>query len=1743
MVLLATGALFSAMAAPVDGQKARLVATNFLKTQGIKGIDLVDVTAATPFTEFYVFAGADGKGFVLVSGDDCVVPILGYSADNAFVSENMPSNIRGWLDDCEDQIRFYAGTAKSLRTAPQQADTPQRQWDNLLNGRDATPNSITTAVAPLLSTTWNQSPYYNSLCPYDNTYSERTVTGCVATAMAQVMKFWNHPATGYGSHSYTSDYGTLSANFGTTSYAWSSMPNSLSSSSTTAQINAVATLMYHVGVALEMEYGPATTGGSSAYTECFQSSSLPCAENALRYYFKYKSSLRSIHLADYSSAQWNALLTNDLTNGRPILYSGRDSLSGHCFVCDGCNNSGQYHFNWGWGGYCDGYYTIGSLNPTAGGTGGSSSGTYNLKNTVILGIVPNTDFGSGTTVTALPNNSSYGSVSGGGSYSGTNSSLVTLTATANSGCRFTGWTDGYRDNPRQFYANGGTYNFTANFVPLTGDTLFYCASYNVGSYGSTSGATTWGIKLPASTLTAGHDLTKIHLYLLHAGSYTLNIYTGTTSPTTTAYTTTFTAPSTLEDHWASLTLGTPVPIDGTQSVWVVLQSSVSYPAATSYNAGNNDSRLWGTSLSPTTIGSFMIRAVFAAGSTPPATGDTASYCDTASYATSIGTNGGAFDWGIKLPASMYSHRNYVTDVMLYVPDAGAYTLNIYQGASTSSSTLVATQSTTFGSSAVNQWQTIHLTNPIATSSTQPLWVTFHTNGISYPAAACAYTGDTNSCLVSLDGSTWQSIMTASGGSLSYSWLIKAILSNSAAPSIHISGPSTVGTGIASIFTVSGPVTAYSWTLTGATPSSATGDTVSATWSAPGTYNVIVNATYGGYNLSDTLSVTVQNCAITTFPYTMGFESSESMMGWSNVDADGDGYSWEYLTTRLSSSATHSGSDAFASASYINNIGALTPDNWLVTPQIQLASGHTYTLTWWDGAVDANYYNEHYSVYLSTTGNQPTNFTGTPLLSTTLTTNNYTKRTIDLTPYAGQTVFLAFRHHNVSDIYWLLIDDIRITQDSGSTPATYTITAIANDSTMGTVTGGGSYASGATATLTATPYSGYHFVQWNDGHPNATRTITVTSNATYTAYFAADAPAWGDTISYCDTAALINSIGTGGGAFDWGIKLPASAYSHRSYVSGAMLYVPSAGTYTLNIYQGATTSSATLAATANATFSSADEFEWHTISLPSPIASSSTQPLWVTFHNSSLSYPASACTYTGDTNSCLISFDATNWMSIMTASEGSLTYSWMIKAILTDNAAPNISISGPSMVGSGIPATFTANGPAGATYSWTLNGATPSSTTGASATATWAAAGTYNVILTAIVSGSTLRDTLAVTVQNCAINTFPYEMGFEASDDMTCWGIYDQDGDSYSWSSTNNYFNSEPDLAHSGNAAFGSASFINDIGALTPDNWLVSPQVQLASGHTYTLTWWDGAVDADYYDEHYSVYVSTTGNQPSSFTATPVFSTTLTTANYTQRTVDLSSYAGQNIYIAFRHHNSEDVYWLLIDDLVISQGDAPDPDIYTITVLSSNPAMGSVSGGGNFPAGTSTTISATANNGYHFTQWNDGNTSAVRTIVVSGDATYTAYFAQNEVESYTITVLSANESMGTVSGGGTYPAGTSVTIAATANSGFHFSMWNDGNTNAVRTITVTADATYIASFVPDATGINGIDGTVAIAALPGKIIRIVGAEHCPITIYDIMGRRIANQNSADAVCDIQISETGVYMVVVGQNPAHRVVIVR
>jgi hypothetical protein len=396
ILLFALFGLFTKLFAnPVDDSTAKLVGKNFLLYKSNSNVfttigNLTLTYKATDSTNtrvlFYVFNIDNPKGFVIVSGDDNVKPILGYSDKANFLVDQMPIQLTEWFDGYKKDIDY------AVKNKLNNSDITA-QWQTLIKPQTRQTIELfgittfgTPVVSPLITTIWNQTKYYDNLCPYDTQSGVNTVTGCVATVMAQVMKYWKYPTKGIGTRTYTPktnpQYGSLTANFGNTTYLWDSMPTALTAASTANQVKAVANLMYHCGVSVDMDY---STTNSVAYTTgglYFQS-----ADYALEAYFGYDNNLQAIQRSNFTSAKWIDTIQKELKAGRPVIYRGTGSGGGHSFIADGYDNNNYLHFNWGWGGINDGYYQIDSLNPKILGTGGGSGG-YNNYQFAIIGIKP-----------------------------------------------------------------------------------------------------------------------------------------------------------------------------------------------------------------------------------------------------------------------------------------------------------------------------------------------------------------------------------------------------------------------------------------------------------------------------------------------------------------------------------------------------------------------------------------------------------------------------------------------------------------------------------------------------------------------------------------------------------------------------------------------------------------------------------------------------------------------------------------------------------------------------------------------------------------------------------------------------------------------------------------------------------------------------------------------------------------------------------------------------------------------------------------------------------------------------------------------------------------------------------------------------------------------------------------------------------------------------------------------------------
>lgn len=337
-------------------------------------------TKAAP--AFYVFNFTATPGFVIVSGDDIVIPVLAYSMEGSFSPANIAPGAEYWLRNYQGQIE--RAVAQKLQATPE----IESAWHDLATtvGKSNLSNKSVKAVEPMVNLRWAQDPYYNNKCPWgkDSTGKKvQTVTGCAATAMAMLMKYHNYPKKGTGYYKYdTEKYGTLPANFGATTYKWEKMPEILDKNTDTVAVNAVATLMYHCGVSIEMTYGITADGGSSGAVTA--DNDQPCIANALKKYFGYDPSLRPLHRIGYTDEEWTAFLKEDLDARLPVIYAAfTPTKEGHAFVCDGYDNTGKFHFNWGWGGEPDTYFEINKLNPNA-----PDGEDYKCGEEIIKGVRP-----------------------------------------------------------------------------------------------------------------------------------------------------------------------------------------------------------------------------------------------------------------------------------------------------------------------------------------------------------------------------------------------------------------------------------------------------------------------------------------------------------------------------------------------------------------------------------------------------------------------------------------------------------------------------------------------------------------------------------------------------------------------------------------------------------------------------------------------------------------------------------------------------------------------------------------------------------------------------------------------------------------------------------------------------------------------------------------------------------------------------------------------------------------------------------------------------------------------------------------------------------------------------------------------------------------------------------------------------------------------------------------------------------
>ncbi len=353
--LLITFSLFVSIgvmnAKPIPVSVAQRVASNFYAQNSktaVSGITLAYTeTTNTIGTLYYAFNV--NSGFVIIAADDAISPVLGYSTEGNYVVPQPGTNAYFWMQNEASHITYIK--QQNFKASTQVSE----EWNALQNNTRLSHRALHApiSVAPLCATTWDQPYPYNTMCPGGS------VTGCVATCMAQVMKYWNYPAHGIGSSFYyetsPENYGLLQANYDTSAYVWTAMPNKVSTVN-----KQVSKLMMDCGVSVDMSYSPSESGAWVVASD-----NKICAQNSYVQYFGYNAkTIQGILRKNYSDSAWIAVIDSELTSKRVMEYAGWDSVyGGHTWVCDGFDSTNMLHMNWGWSGSDNGFFKLDTLNP------------------------------------------------------------------------------------------------------------------------------------------------------------------------------------------------------------------------------------------------------------------------------------------------------------------------------------------------------------------------------------------------------------------------------------------------------------------------------------------------------------------------------------------------------------------------------------------------------------------------------------------------------------------------------------------------------------------------------------------------------------------------------------------------------------------------------------------------------------------------------------------------------------------------------------------------------------------------------------------------------------------------------------------------------------------------------------------------------------------------------------------------------------------------------------------------------------------------------------------------------------------------------------------------------------------------------------------------------------------------------------------------------------------------------------
>ena len=983
----------------------------------------------------YLFNVSDG-GFVIVSNDDRTRPILGFSDISSIDPNNMPDNMRAWLQVYADEIAWLQKQGSTVNTSFLKA-----------------PKKVTTAksdIEPLVTARWNQDAPYNNLCPKYNG-SSRSATGCVATAMAQVMYFHKWPVNATTTiPGYTTDsYGLTLDPLDPVVFDWDNMQDTYTSSTTGAPATAVATLMQYCGWSVLMDYGPSSGSNTDLVAA------------ALKAYYDYNPTTQFVSRSFYTYDKWMELIYHELANNRPVVYGGMSTGGGHEFVCDGykyTSGTDFFHINWGWGGQSDDYFVLSALDPDEQGIGGSSSNDgFHYGQDAVIGIQKSTENGQIANITPNVLNLQLNSMTLSQDYV-TNSTQVTITMsiTNNSnddydgdiylGLKYQGdWVplDGnnysipsgstvncsFEFKPSSYDLNESAYEFTLFLPTATGgyvtdgvtDATLHIVATNdkVPVYGlwtddlsrsqfiipadrleDMAWGTVNGVTFNSSSGSMSWDSAVFDVYLYEVDQTTFanttlldwslmnKVYSGSLSITNNAMTINFTTPYLYQG--GNLLVGINQTVTGSYASCTWLGETIE-----GVSLGGYDSSISQQSFLPQTIFDFT------PGEQPAVLTPRNLAVDYTSGKTATVT------WTSNEEAFDIEVNGTVTEDV-----TNPYTLTGLDYATTYEVRVRAKNST-----GVSEWTypvtfTTELCAPEDMCAIYIELTDSYGDGWddNYIKVVDHLTGKVLGRVTIDDGSSYStSLAVPDGRDIDFVW-VKGNWPDECSWTIKDVYNDVINSGSGSTSMSDGEVF-FTYTVDCfAAPNNLTADLVAdgatITWDGDG----------------DSFNVQCRIAADEKTLFSDDFENGLDENGWT-IYTEGEAPQddgWYILNSGASnlSIPAHSGSYVVSAWSWSNN--EYDADNWLVTPQLTLGN----KISFW---VNVNQgYPDPYEVKLSTTGKAIDDFTVTlKELSSESTNNLWQEVVLDISEeYAGQTGYIAI-HHKCKDYNYLLIDDFKL----------------------------------------------------------------------------------------------------------------------------------------------------------------------------------------------------------------------------------------------------------------------------------------------------------------------------------------------------------------------------------------------------------------------------------------------------------------------------------------------------------------------------------------------------------------------------------------------------------------------------------------------------------------------------------------------------------------------------------------------